>query len=466
MIGLILSTYGSKVAVIGLDCVPPELLFDKWLDKLPNIKSIISSGIHGELESTIPAITCPAWTSMVTSRNPGQLGIYGFRNRPAYNYDGLVFVNSRIIKEEPVWNILSKQNKKVIVIGVPQTYPPSPVNGCMISCFLTPGTSCDYTYPPELKNEVESVADGYKLDVKDFRTYDKAPVLSEVYEMTRKRFKVAGHFVRKREWDFFMMVEIGPDRMHHAFWKYHDKTHPQYEPGHEYEDAIFNYYLYLDEKIGEFVALLDDNTTVFIVSDHGVKRMDGGICINEWLINNGYLKLHHYPKEITPINKFMIDWDKTIAWGEGGYYGRIFMNVKGREPRGVIARQNYENVRNELVRKLEDLRNQFGKLINTKAFKPEDIYTKCNNIPPDLIVYYGDLAWRSIGSVGHPTIWASENDTGPDYANHSQFGVFIMNDGVKRGEKRNGLHITDVAPTILNRMGIDVPLSMEGVSVV
>ncbi len=457
-----MSIVKKRVAVIGLDSIPPELLFDKFLDRLPNLKRLVSTGIYGKLKSTIPAITCPAWTSMVTSVNPGRLGIYGFRNRLAYDYEGLQFVTSRLVKEPTLWSLLSAQNKKVIVIGVPQTYPPSPVNGCMITGFLTPNTSHNYTYPEELKSEVEYITGGYKLDVENFRTDDKAPVIRSVYEMTEKRFKLARNFVQNKEWDFFMMVEIGPDRLHHAFWKYFDTNHPGYFAGNVYENVIPDYYLYLDKEIGDFISLLDHNTTIMVVSDHGVRMMEGGICINEWLINNGYLKLIHYPDEVTPFNKYIVDWGNTVAWGEGGYYGRLFMNVKGREPRGVVARQNYENVRNELITRLESIRDENGICINTKAFKPEEIYSVCNNIPPDLIVYYGDLAWRSIGSVGHNTIWAKENDLGSDDANHSQYGIFLMNDGRDNSVLKEGLELIDVAPTVLDCMGIDIPFSMEG----
>lgn len=458
---LIIST--KKVAVIGLDGVPPELLFERWLDRLPNIKRLALNGVYGELESTIPAITCPAWTSMVTSANPGRLGIYGFRNRTGYNYEGLAFATSGSIKEEPVWVTLSRQNKRVIVIGVPQTYPPTPVNGCMITCFLTPDTSCNYTYPPELKDEVERITGGYIIDVDNFRGEDKESVIKTVYEMTRRRFKLAREFIRNKGWDFFMMVEMGADRMHHAFWKYFDQTHPKYQASNGYEDVIFDYYLYLDREIGDVISFLDKDTLFLLVSDHGAKKMEGGICINEWLINNGYLRLVEYPSEVTPFNKLIVNWDKTAVWGEGGYYGRIFMNVKGREPNGVVARQNYEHVRSELIARLTDIRDENGNNIRTKVFKPEEIYTVCNNIPPDLIVYYGDLSWRSIGSVGHGTIWAKENDLGSDGANHSQFGVFLRYDGIgKRGERRGGLHIMDIAPTILDYMGVEAPLSMEG----
>lgn len=453
----------KKVFVLGLDSIPPELLFDRWLDQLPNIKRLISNSTYGEMKSTVPAITCPAWVSMMTSANPGRLGLYGFRNRTGYNYEGLSFSSSNTIHQDRVWDILSKMGKKVVIIGVPMTYPPRPVNGCMVTCFMTPDTKCDYTYPRELKTEVEAVSNGYILDVVDFRNGNKEVILKTIYAMTEKRFRLARHFIRSKEWEFFMVVEMGPDRIHHAFWKYVDQEHPKHVRGSKYQDTILNYYKYLDEEIGETLKLLSDDIMILIVSDHGAKKMVGGICINEWLIQNGYLKLVQYPAESTPINKRIVDWDNTMVWGEGGYYGRIFVNVKGREPRGIVASQHYEHFRNDLIKKLEDLRDENGRNINSKAFKPEDIYTECNGFPPDLIVYYGDLLWRSIGSVGNRTIWASENDTGDDDANHSQYGIFIMRNGKREyGMRRKGVTLYDIAPTILNYMGVKVPEDMEG----
>ena len=100
--------YSKKVVVIGLDGAPPELIFDRWLDELPTLRRLTSSGVYGELESTIPSITCPAWASMVTGRNPGRLGIYGFRNRTRYDYGQMSFVDSSWVKEESVWDILAR----------------------------------------------------------------------------------------------------------------------------------------------------------------------------------------------------------------------------------------------------------------------------------------------------------------------------------------------------------------------
>ena len=453
----------ERVLIIGLDCAPPELVFDRWVGDLKNLGHLMEEGIYGELESTIPPITVPAWTSMMTGKSPGTLGFYGFRNRDNYSYDGMVFANSQHVKEETVWDILSRERKRSVVIGVPQTYPPKPLNGCLITSFLTPDTTCQYTYPPELKGEIEALVGEYMLDVDNFRTDEKDRLLRQIHEMTERRFRVAQHLMTAQPWDFFIVVEIGLDRIHHGFWKFFDEGHRKYQPGSKYEDVIKDYYLSLDRQVGEMLSLVGKDTAVMVVSDHGVKGMEGGICINEWLMEKGYLTLEERPKEMVPLSKVGIDWDRTVAWGEGGYYCRLFLNVKGREVRGTIEKSRYHEVRDRLKRELEGLTDDKGNHIGTRVFKPEEIYPVVNGIAPDLIVYFGDLRWRSVGSVGVGSIHTFENDTGPDDANHSQYGIFIMEaPGMKACGKVEGLHVMDVAPTVLNLLDLRIPEDMEG----
>lgn len=447
----------KKVAIIGLDCATPQLVFDQWLPHLPNIKRLVDGGVYGELESIIPPITVPAWTCMMTGKDPGELGIYGFRNRKDHTYHGLSYATSLDIKADTVWDIIAKGHKKSILVGVPQTYPPRPIDGCMITCFLTPSTESQYTYPESLKHELEKAVGRYILDVAEFRSDDKEKTLAGIYEMTRQRFKAARYLLTAKEWDFFMMVEMGTDRIHHAFWRYFDREHRLYEKGTPFENAVLDYYKYIDEEIGSILEILDRNTTVMLVSDHGAKRMDGGICVNEWLIREGYLCLEEMPATVTPIARTKIDWSKTLAWGEGGYYSRVFLNVKGREPHGVIEPEDYERTRDEIKARIESLGNERGEQIGTVAYKPESIYRQCNGIPPDLIVIFGDLYWRAVGSVGHETIHVFENDTGPDDANHARKGIIVMSnlDGSgSKGMKMDNLQILDVAPTILDLLGM------------
>lgn len=451
-----------KILVIGLDCGTPQLIFDRWRPELPHLNRLMETGYHGLLEAPIPPITVPSWMCMMTGKDPGTLGFYGFRNRKNYSYDQMMFANAAMVKEDRVWDILTRLGKKSIVVGCPQTYPPRPLDGCLIASFLTPDTSSQYTYPLELKEEIHEVAQGYIIDVDNFRTEDKENLLKQIFDMTGKRFRVVRHLMKTREWDFCMMVEMGVDRIFHGFWKFFDPEHPKYEPGSPYESSILEYHRLIDREIGEVIRTAPSDALFLVVSDHGAKGMIGGVCFNEWLIQEGYLTLKETPTEVTTPEKLGIDWKKTKAWGSGGYYGRLFMNVQGREPLGVIPEREYEKARDELKAKIEAMADPQGKLLGNKAYKPQEIYSRVRGIAPDLIVIFGNLNWRSVGSVGLHTIHTFENDTGPDDANHAQHGIFILSDLKGRERRVEGMHVMDVAPTLLRLMGIPEPQDMQG----
>jgi len=258
---------------------------------------------------------------------------------------------------------------------------------------------------------------------------------------------------------------MGLDRIHHGFWSYMDPEHRKYESGNPFEHAIRDYYRYLDRELSELLELVPSDTLVLVVSDHGSKRMEGGICFNEWLIREGYLTLKDSPSTPTPIGKVAIDWSRTKAWGDGGYYGRCFMNVRGREPEGTIDPKDYERVRSDLIAGIEGIVDDQGRPIGSRAFRPEDIYRSVQGVPPDLIVYFGDLAWRSVGAVGMSGIYTFENDTGPDEANHDWYGIFVLSSPAGAVPLRGGLgdvSIYDVAPTLLSLLGCPVPEDMIG----
>lgn len=455
-----------KVFVIGLDCLEPSLVFDRFADKLPNLTRLREEGIWGEIESIVPPITVPAWMSMMTGLTPGQLGIYGFRNRRDYSYTNLAIATSKWVKRKTVWDFLSEAGYRSVVIGVPPSYPPKPLTGIQISCFLTPGPESPFTYPPELKEEIHRQFGPYRFDVVRFRTEDKDRLARDVFDLTKQRFAVARYLMTHKPWDFFIFVDMGPDRFHHGFWKFFDPRHRKYVPGNPYEPLALEYYRLLDQEVGEILKLLPPDTHLFLVSDHGAKRMDGGIAINEWLIQKGYLKLRKQPEKPRPLRPEDVDWTRTLAWGEGGYYGRLFLNIRGREPMGVLSPDEAEAFRDQLIEELEALGDEEGRPIGTRVFKPEEIYPEVRNVPPDLIVIFGDLYWRSAGSIGLGTLWVHENDTGPDDANHAQFGTFIYR-GPKitqalSGHRVEGLRILDVGPTILHLFDLAGPSDTVG----
>ncbi|MCA1694794.1 MAG: alkaline phosphatase family protein, partial [Actinobacteria bacterium] len=244
---------GRKVMVIGLDCAPPEHIFDEYKDEIPNIAKLVDNGVFGPLQSITPPITVPAWACMMTSKDPGTLGIYGFRNRKDHTYDGLEFATSFKVKEPTVWDILSEAGKDVIVMSVPPMYPPKPTNGIQIGCFLTPTNDADYTYPKELKAELQAEVGEFIFDIRNFRTDDTQYILDEAYKMTEMKFKTADYLLANKPWDFFMMVEMGPDRLNHGIWSFIDPNHPRYEPDNPYKESLREYYRFLDGKVGELI---------------------------------------------------------------------------------------------------------------------------------------------------------------------------------------------------------------------
>jgi predicted AlkP superfamily phosphohydrolase/phosphomutase len=460
-----MTTTSKRLMIIGLDCAAPEILFDDMKGELPVLNRLMERGVYGPLESCDPPITVPAWTCMMSSKDPGTLGFYGFRNRKDHSYDGLTFATAEKVKEDRVWDILSRAGKHVVVLGVPQTFPPSRVNGEMIGCFLSPSTESRYTFPEELRDEITQVVGEYMVDVPNFRTDQKDRILRDISEMTRRRFQLARHLRDSRPWDFFMMVEMGPDRLHHGFWRYYDPKHPDYVPGTDYERAFRDYYRYLDSEIGSLIETLDDETALMVVSDHGAQSMYGGIQVNEWLIREGYLTLKD-PGASGPVKPDMIDWSRTRVWGDGGYYSRIFLNVRGREPEGIVEPEAVEALRDELIAKLEALGDENGDSIGTRVFRPERLYHAVNGVPPDLICYFGNLTWRSIGSVGDGRVHVRENDTGPDDANHAKFGIYIFDGPGMPQSPPHGARLFDIAPTVLAALGQPVPEDMQGRSLV
>jgi predicted AlkP superfamily phosphohydrolase/phosphomutase len=450
-----------KTLVIGIDGATPELLLGD--ESLVNLRRVMDAGCFGSLESIVPPITVPAWMCMATSQDPGLLGVYGFRNRTDHTYNGLGIVNSRSVDAVAVWDQVAREGKRSIVVGVPPGFPPRKVNGVSVGCFLTPDTSRDvFTHPAEIGREINTLVGTYPVDVRGFRTHNKAWLRDEIWAMTRAHFKVVRHLMTNHPWDYFQFVEIGSDRVQHGFWKYHDPRHVLHEPDSPYAHVIRDYYRMIDEEVGTVLERLDEETLVLVVSDHGAQRLDGGFCVNEWLVREKLLALNSYPGEVTPFSKLDVDWSKTRVWSEGGYYARVFLNVKGREPNGTIEPGDYEKFRDELKARLEATTDAEGRPLGTQVFRPEEIYRDVRNVAPDLIVHFGGLFWRSIGGVGYPALHILENDTGPDDCNHAQHGAFILaGPGAPVGPVE-GAHLLDVAPTLLGLGGYDVPPAMLG----
>ncbi|MFH0823737.1 MAG: alkaline phosphatase family protein [Pseudomonadota bacterium] len=306
------------------------------------------------------------------------------------------------------------------------------------------------------------------VDVEEFRTEDKDRLLRDLRLMASGRFRAAGELITRYPWHFFMMVEIATDRLHHGFWRYSNRDHPLYEADNPRKDVIRDFYGHIDGLIGSFLARLGDDAVVMVMSDHGAKSMLGGVSINEWLIRRGFLALKARPETETYLTPDMIDWSRTKAWSDGGYYARIFLNVQGREPSGIVDPSDYHRVRDELAEELAVIREDGNRPSVNRVIRPEELYRACKEVPPDLIVYFDDLNRRAVGTVGTDSIFRSDNDKGPDDANHDPEGVFTctrlsdLRNGIVDGREVKGLSLLDITPTILSHFGVSVPSDLAG----
>jgi predicted AlkP superfamily phosphohydrolase/phosphomutase len=445
----------SQVVLIGLDCATPQLMFERFADDMPTLTRLRADALWGPLTSVVPPITVPAWACMMSGQTPGDLGVYGFRDRGAYDYSPLQFANSRKIAVPRIWDTLSAAGRPSIALGVPGTYPPSPINGCMVGCFLSPSVNSGYTHPAELREEIDRLTGGYILDVENFRSDDHERVLQQVFDMTEQRFAVAGHLLTSYEWDFFSFVDMGPDRLHHGFWKYCDPAHPRFAGDSAFAHAFRDYYRALDRHLARFLELVPDDAAIVVVSDHGAQPMEGGFLLNEWLLQEGLLTLRTSPNGPTPVTKADVDWSNTVAWAEGGYYGRLFFNVEGREPEGIVPAASYDDVLDGVAARLAALTDPAGEPMRNRAMRPSDVYPQVCGIAPDLIVYLGELRWRAMATLGLGVgLYTADNDTGPDHANHAEQGVFMLARGGHAGGPRSGLSLYDVAPTLHELLGL------------
>lgn len=453
----------SKLVVIGLDSAAPELLFDHLEQYLPNITKLRRQGQWGKLRSCDPPITVPAWQVATTGLDPGQLGCYGFRNRADRSYRLMSTATSLTGDSRRVWEYLADAGLDSILIGIPQTYPPKPVRGSLVADFLTPSVNSAYTWPPELKNEIASLprVHPYEFDIENFRSNDSERLKASLWRMTQKRFALTRHLAISRPWDFLMMVEIGLDRAQHAFWEpwpegvddveWVRKNRPNLR-------VLIDYHKLLDDEIGLLLQTIPDPKNVIILSDHGACAMEGGFALNQWLMDRGDLVLKSPLVSPTKLELADVDWSKTRAWGAGGFYGRIFANVKGREPEGLVDPQELKHYLNSLMNDLESVRTPDGNLMRNQVFQPDSLYKSVNGVaPPDLIAYFGKLRWRSVGLIGLDSVYTTENDTGPDRANHDFYGCWIASgSGIPQmSESIANLKLIDFTATVLQHFGLN-----------
>ena len=513
-----MSNKGQKVICIGLDGATFDLIHP-WVaaGKLPHLGKIMQNGVWGELESVIPPISAPAWTSFMTGKNPGKHGIFGFKKRKPGTYED-TFVNRKLIKSETLWKGLSNSQKKVIVINVPLTYPPEEVYGCLVSGMDTPSTKSPYTCPPQLKEEINRVTRGrytIHLHLGGYLTNEKRKreALRQLRRAIDARTRVGEYLLQKYPWDFFMIKYDNPDQVQHYFWQDMDQG------GSGLQNAILEVYQHLDSAVGRLTRSMDENTTLVILSDHGAGPVNfKGIYINEWLRRKGMLfaendsdgkrrtvgnrfrarkflsqsfeeiyffagrMISHQMRERLglPLPKIKaalrysrsranIDWTKTKAYF-GGNLNAIHINVQGQDPAGIVKPgKEYEQVREEIIRGLKSLVDpEDGQAVFERICKREEIYHgPALEEAPDILLVprnFSDytMAKKMLNDDSKPVIAYHPSPRGIT-GSHRLNGIFLaQGQGIKKGGQVNGARIIDLFPTIYHILGLAVPGDVDG----
>ncbi len=432
----------SRMVVIGLDGTPFSLLRRLLKDgELPHLAALLSEGSMSPMTSTIPTVSSVAWASFMTGNNPARHNIYGFTDRRPGTYD--VFIpSSRDLVGPTLWDVLGRLGKRVVVMNVPSTYPPTAVNGILVSGFLTPSVDRSCVDPAVVRT---LKAMGYRIDVDPALARESLPrLMAEIRETLLRRAEAMFHFLRTAPWDFFMTHFMETDRLHHFFWEHMEQGHPEYAP------AFLDIYREVDRIVGRLVADLPGGTGLVLLSDHGFCTVKREVYVNRWLEEQGLLAF-------TPGAGSGLGAIDPASRAFSLTPGRIYVNLRGREPKGSVAPGDYERVRDDLVASLTGLRDpDSGARVIDRVLRREEIFHGPGaGAAPDLVAVPVD-GYDLKGDLGRTALTGK----GVLVGMHTLEDAFVAIPGA--AIEKPDPHIVDVMPTILHLMGLPVPEGLDG----
>lgn len=503
----------KKVFVIGLDGGTWDIINPLIAEgELPTLNNLIKNGTRTVLESTLIPVSPAAWTSFATGSNPDKHEIFDFLRRKKGSYEPVPY-GSRDRKCETLWNILSRDGRKVGIINVPGTYPVEKVNGFMITGFPTPEELEDFTYPKNLLEDLRNeLGKDFRFQLK-VHFQDEAQFLEEIQTLTEYVFQATDYLMNNNPWDFLITVFSGPDAVCHAFWKYMDPEHPLYDARapREFKHAIFDTYKAIDKKIEALQKNIDSDTTLLLMSDHGFGPLYYGVSINNWLLNEGFLTLKNtassrirywmYRRGVSYynllkltkalrlskralkaaysrksfwadlVNKFFltnkdIDWSRSKAYCMGTM-GQLFINQKGREPQGIVEPNGeYDELVNHIITKLHELKDPNNNtIIFNEIFGKKEVYplSRVEDNTPDIIFFNSEMKY----TIDKFLLFGSKDlvSTHPLWSGiHTHNGIFLAygNNRILKATDIDKVSIVDIAPTVLHIMESPISKDMDG----
>ena len=501
----------TKLLIIGLDGASFNVL-DPLIEagQLPNIARLIAQGTRANLRTTFPPITAVAWSSFMTGKNPGKHGIFEFVRRDKNSARELA-VNASFREGRAVWDYLGDSGKRVIVHNFPCTYPVKPLNGLMISDFMTPAGRRDISYPASLVEELESKFGPYRLHLSQTYASGKAQgVLDELFDELEYKANVSEYMMTAYEWDAFFQYFWGTDRIQHELWHIIDESHPRYnaDEARTYLGRVHAYFNRVDQIIGRLVERSGGGAMTWIVSDHGFGPAHKYCSLNIWLLQEGFLKLK--TDALTRIKRLLfrigatpelafkivralplgslaptrgvsnkpgaskllsklflsfndVDWSNTRAFSKGNY-GQIYVNLKGREPQGSVEPSDYDEVCKKLMARLKAMKDPInGEPWAGEVFRREEVYSGPRvEDAPDISFLPRDMRYLPLGNADFNSNKFIVDAFGISGC-HRMDGVMIASGGpIRRGLDAGQAKIWDVAPTLLYLLGEPVPEDMDG----
>jgi len=354
------SKHYPKLVILSIDGVPYGLV-RRMIEQgdMPNLASFVSQAGLRKMRSVQPTVSCVAWSSYMTGKNPGKHGIYGFIDRHEGTYD-LMFPNSSARAAEDIWSILSRADKRVFGMNVPTTYPPKPVNGIMIGGFLSLSLK-KAAYPAGTGDYLRSI--NYRIDSDAaLARQDKRAMLDDLHRTLDARMEAMFHFLHEESWDFFHTHIMGSDRINHFLWQKMEQNDPEFAP------AFFAYYRRIDEYIGRLLEFLPEDVPLMIFSDHGFCSIKQEVQLSRYLVELGWTCAMEKPQH--PLS---IDPARSRAYCL--IPGRIFVNLAGREPKGIVPLEQYQQTREQLVTDLMKLHDpENGQPVIMKVLMREEVY--------------------------------------------------------------------------------------------
>jgi predicted AlkP superfamily phosphohydrolase/phosphomutase len=515
-----------KVLIIGLDGATFDLI-RPWAaaGKLPTFKRLLHEGVHGELTSTIPPVTAPAWSSFMTGKNPGKHGLYHFIEPQPGSYE-VRYTNARSRLTKTIWQILSESGVRVGVLNVPMTYPPEPVRGYMISGMDSPEGSTTITYPlglyPEIAERFGKV--GPQIRYLGYLKTDerREGVLKGLEEMDAHYLQLTDYLLKKYPVDVAMVVFTSVDTVQHFFWQYMDRTHPQHDAvgAAKYGEAILRVYQRVDEIIAKLTADLPDESAVMVMSDHGFHSTSARIiAINQYLLDLGLLRLQDSSQQwyrpqtlmqgvikkvdtilrqtLTPHQKAKIsqqfpwlrskweshhsglsniNWEQTKAFCYEilTFPSCIWINTKGLRPQGIVdPGAEYDELIQCVTDKLYELKDPAtGRQLVSRIYHKQEIYRgPYLDQAPDLTLAW----WDGLTLLGRPSFAHNGKEPIVRYTGgtpiaagewggtHALKGILVLRGKpFCQGKALEHMEIIDLAPTLLYLLGRPIPEDMDG----